>query len=160
MGHDMNTSDMLERLADEHRATLEAIQGFEAEDFEQALPGSTWSVRDVFAHLAIGNIDAMRALDQIARRRAVSFSTDDAHDAADEKAVGKRRTLPLQKVMEEFRRSHRDLMEASRRMPEAGWRRHGTTAGGNPIDATAIVNHVAEHYARHRDAVVKAIDRS
>ena len=156
----MSVSELLERLADEHRTMFEAIQGFQAADFDQVLPGGTWSVRDVFAHLAIANSEALRALDQIAKARPVTYSSDDAQHAADEGAVRKRRTVPLQKVMEEFRRSHRDLVEAVKRMPEAQWRKSGKATDGTPLDAAAIIDRVVEHYVRHRSALVKGIEGS
>jgi uncharacterized damage-inducible protein DinB len=156
----MTRSELLERLADEHRTMLEAIQGFQAADFEQVLPAGMWSARDVFAHLAIANSEALRALDQIGKGKPVSFSTDDAQHAADEGAPRKRRALPLQKVMEEFRRSNRDLTEAVKRISEAQWRKSGNAIDGAPIDAAAIITHVVEHYAGHRAALVKAIDGS
>ncbi len=149
----MSVNDLLEQLMDEHRIMLEAIQGFQAADFEQRLPDSTWSVRDVFAHLAIVNSEAVQTLERIARGRAIPAVPGETHFAGDERGISKRRTLPLHKVMDEFRRSHKDLVEAVKRLPESKWRKPGEAA-----DAEGIVERVVEQYARQRAALVAAIE--
>ncbi|MBI5878659.1 MAG: maleylpyruvate isomerase N-terminal domain-containing protein [Chloroflexi bacterium] len=150
----MSASDLIEHLEAEHRAMLELVQQFRAADFERSIAGSDWTALDVFAHLAHGSSEAVKALADLARGQPISMGIDREH-------AGKPgRGMPLARIMEEFRRSHRSLVDALKRVPSGSLRAETAqrTADGASMNAAWVVAHVIEHYAAHYEALSGALD--
>lgn len=156
----MSTKDLIEQLDAEHRAMFELIQQFRAGDFERAPAPGAWSPRDVFAHLAYRNSVYAKALAAMAAGKPIAISTPEERHADNERVVKEQRKETLARIMEEFRRSHRALVEALKKVPAARLNADTgqTDADGAPLNAAQIARETIEHYAHHYEALSAALD--
>ena len=102
------------------------------------LGGGTWSPKDLIGHLASWEEHALDALASWARDQRApiddlwfSLSTTKIND----QAVRRKASWSLAKVQHESERTHQDLLEAIRTMPDARWGSPATSRGRKPLGA-------------------------
>lgn len=128
------------------------FSGLGAEDWNRPSRASGWSVRDVLGHLAgeelynhaclDGDIDGFSAM---LRREGVGGG----FDGFNEWCVERRRGLPVEEVLQEWRRENGDTRE---RMRALGYEAPlQTFAGPYPVGLQTF--HYASEYATHADDV-------
>jgi hypothetical protein len=149
----MDEQALLSELNEVHRDLLERVQDFTQADFEQAHAVGDWSVKDTFGHLAFWNWEAIRAIDMALKGEPPApYLVNDAEtqdvNAREQLA---RKVVPLHRVMDDFRRSHKSLTGVIERTPERDLNMSGPhrTSGGEPANATWVAQVVVEHYREH-----------
>jgi hypothetical protein len=106
----MTKRDLIDELNDEYRSLLELVQDFGKEDFEKPGAAGIWTARDVFAHLAFWNGEAKQAVAlALGGERPVPW-LDANVEESNTRECAARAAVPLYKVMEDFRRSQRDII--------------------------------------------------
>jgi hypothetical protein len=133
---------LLEQAEQEYAALKTAIADLNETDMRQVWLGH-WSVRDILAHIAGWHAEMIPALGRLQRGEAPY--PDRAYDDADgwnARFVAARRECATNDLVREMDASHRDLLTAVSRLPEASF------AEGQP--AAGLVDGVAgAHYREH-----------
>ena len=151
----LNKHDMINELTDEYRSLLELVQGFSKDDFEQPGAAGLWTARDVFAHLAFWNGEAKKAIALALRgERPDPWLVTNVEEVNAHEAVA-RRSVTLYQVMDDFRRSVRDLVSQLDSASERQLERetdHKSPEGGNANAAWVATNLIA-HLRTHGEAI-------
>jgi hypothetical protein len=154
-GYAMNKQDLINELNDEYRTLLELVQDFGKVDFEKPGAAGPWTARDVFAHIAFWNGEAKKAIAMALRgERPDSFLVTN-FDEINGRETAARGSTPLHKVMDDFRRSVRELAAQLEAAPEPQLEREtihkspdGSSANAAWVAATQI-----EHLRAHGEAM-------
>ncbi len=149
----MDKEALLADLDEVHRDLLERVQGFTQADFERPRSVGDWSVKDTFAHIAFWNWEAIRAIDmalqgELPAPYLVSEAETQEVNAREQLA---RKDVPLHRVMDDFRRSHKSLTGLIERTPERELGKSGPqrTSSGEPANAAWVAHVVVDHYREH-----------
>ena len=158
----MSKAKLVAELNSEHRAILELVQGFGRADFDQPGANGDWTAKDVFGHLAFWNGEAARAIMMALQGERPTAWLDAAVDSVNQHETETRRARPLHKVMEEFRRSHRELVALLERTPENRLEvaSDHKAPDGASANAAWIGSDAAGHYRLHREALQTWLSRS
>ena len=143
--------EALAALEDAYRKTLLAVQDYSDEDFESMRTRGGMSPKDVFAHLAWWNWEAPSGLERIKKDEMPYW----AHIDLDELNAGtfeERRAWPLDRVMEDLRRSHDVLVAALESLTDQEFTRPTTHQySDGTLDGGVWFSFVfTEHYEEHR----------
>src|SRR5205814_3860003 len=129
---------------------LARVQDFAQADFEQAGAMGNWTPKDMFAHLAFWNGEAKRAIELALRgeRPAPWLVADHEIEQANTREQQARQDVPLHKVMEDFRRSHKDVAALIERSPEPALMADGPhrTAAGKPATGMWVAQGLMAHH--------------
>ena len=155
IGRVMNKQDLISDLEDEYRSLLELVQDFGRDDFQKPGAAGTWTALDVFGHLAFWNGEAKKAIALALRgeRPDPWLLSDDEPINAREQAL--RRSWPLPKVMDEFRRSVLALVAEISAASEQQLEResiHKAPDGSN-ANAAWVAEQVIAHLRSHGEAM-------
>jgi hypothetical protein len=153
--------ELLEKLNDEHYNLLALVQDFSKADFEQVGVAGDWTVKDVFAHLAFWNWEAVKAVEQVARDERPAMMLDVSFDEINAREAAASRKQPLHKVMDDFRRSQKSLASVIERASEPELSKQTPFKSGDNKDANAawIVGGIIEHYQEHTAALKTWLDQ-
>jgi hypothetical protein len=151
----MNKHDLINELNDEYRSLLELVQDFGKEDFEKPGAAGPWTTRDVFAHLAFWNGEAKKAFVLALRGERPEPWLPENLDEINTREAAARRALPLHKVMDDFRRSHRELVAQLDAAPERKLEREmdHKTPDGSSANAGWVIASSIEHLRAHGEAM-------
>ena len=151
----MNKHDLINELNDEYRSLLELVQDFGKVDFETPGAAGPWTARDVFAHLAFWYGEAQKAivLALHGERPDPWLVTNVEEINARESAA--RRPTPLHKVMDDFRRSHRELVAQLDAASEQQLERETVhkSPDGSSANAAWVATSLIEHLRTHGEAI-------
>lgn len=155
IGSAMSKQDLLNELEDEYRSLLEMVQDFGRDDFQKPGAAGAWTALDVFGHLAFWNGEAKKAIALALRgeRPDPWLVGDDEPINARERAL--RRSWPLPKVMDEFRRSVRALTAEITAAPELQLERESShkAPDGSSANAAWVAGQAIEHMRAHGEAI-------
>ena len=137
-------------VEDDYRKILRAVQDFTKEDFEAPGIEGDRSPKDIFAHLAFWNWEAPSGLQRVLRDEMPYW----AHIDLDELNAGvysERQPWPLDKVMDDFRRSHTALISALAQVTDEQFSRPTTHKYRNgTLDGAVWFFFIYyEHYEEH-----------
>ena len=146
----------LAALEDEYRKTLLAVQDYANEDFGVPRGEGVMSPKDTFAHLAWWNWEAPSGLQRI-KRDEMPFWVHMDLDELNAGTLAERKDWPLQRVMEDFRRSHTALVAALEQVTDEDFSNVTThkyrdgTLDGMVWLAFIYIEHYEEHRAHLAD---------
>jgi len=149
-------AEALAALEDEYRKTLLAVRDFADDDFEVPRSEGVMSPKDTFAHMAWWNWEAPTGLDRI-KRDEMPFWVHMDLDELNAGTLAERKDWPLQRVMEDFRRSHTALVAARDQGTDEEFSRVTThkysdgTLDGMVWFAFIYIEHYEEHRAQLGD---------
>ena len=144
-------AEALAAVEDEYRKILRAVQDYTEEDFEAPHIEGGMSPKDIFAHLAFWNWEAPSGLQRVLRDEMPYW----AHIDLDELNAGvysERQPWPLDKVMDDFRRSHMALITALAQVTDEQYSRptNHKYRNGTLDGAVWFFFIYYEHYEQHR----------
>ena len=155
IGSAMSKQDLSSELDDEYRSLLELVQDFGRDDFLKPGAAGTWTALDVFGHLAFWNSEAKKAIALALRgeRPDPWLVSDDEPVNAREQA--QRRSWPLPKVMDEFRRSILALVAEISAASEPQLERESIhkAPDGSSANAAWVAERAIEHLRAHGEAI-------
>ena len=144
----MSKREFLERMRAARADFNEAISGLTEDQITGNIVAGEWTVKDIVAHLAAWQMEALRAIEQAERGEESGPLIDESVDEWNQRRVEERRRLPLVDVIQEFTESHDELLAALERWPEdtvplgpAGW------------DEDCRLWWLTEHDREHLDAI-------
>jgi len=146
----------LAALEEEYRKTLLTVQDYADEEFEVPRSEGVMSPKDTFAHLAWWNWEAPSGLERI-KRDEMPFWVHMDLDELNAGTLAERKDWPLQRVMEDFRRSHTALVAALEQVTDEEFSRVTThkyrdgTLDGMVWFAFIYIEHYEEHRAHLGD---------
>lgn len=146
----------LAALEEEYRKTLLTVQDYADEDFEVPRGEGVMSPKDTFAHLAWWNWEAPSGLQRI-KRDEMPFWVHMDLDELNAGTLAERKDWPLQRVMEDFRRSNTALVAALEQVTDEEFSRVTThkyrdgTLDGMVWLAFIYIEHYEEHRAHLGD---------
>lgn len=131
------------------RAELnEAISGLSEEQMSQDIVAGEWSVKDILAHLASWQNEALLAVKRAERGETPGPMINESVDEWNGRRVAEWRRVPLVDVMQEFNATYDQLMESLDRWPE-------DTAPLGPADwdETCEIWWLTDHDTEHLGAI-------
>ena len=133
---------LLEQAEQEYAGLKTALANLDETAMRQVWLG-TWSARDIVAHITGWHAEMIPALDRMHRGEApYADGAYDDYDGWNARFVAARQDRPTSELLRELDTSHRDLLIAASRLPEASF------AEGQP--AAGLVDGVAgAHYREH-----------
>jgi hypothetical protein len=146
----------LAALEEEYRKTLLAVHNYSDQDFEVPRDEGVMSPKDTFAHLAWWNWEAPSGVQRI-KRDEMPFWVHMDLDELNAGTLAERKDWPLQRVMEDFRRSHVALVAALEQVTDEEFSRVTThkyrdgTLDGMVWFAFIYIEHYEEHRAHLGD---------
>ena len=124
----MSKREFLERMRGSRAELNEAVSGLTEDQITHDIVAGEWTVKDVLAHLAAWQIEALRSIERAAQGEDIGPLINESVDEWNHRRVEERRRLPLVDVMQEFNEAHDQLLAALERWPEdqaplgpAGW---------------------------------------
>jgi hypothetical protein len=144
-------AEALAALEEEYRKTLRAVQDYADEDYGVSRGESIMSPKDTFAHLAWWNWEAPSGLQRI-KRDEMPFWVHMDLDELNAGTLAERKDWPLQRVMDDFRRSHTALVAALEHVTDEEFN-HVTTHKyrDGTLDGMVWFAFIyIEHYEEHR----------
>jgi hypothetical protein len=141
----------LAALEEEYRKTLIAVQDYADEDYGVPRGESVMSPKDTFAHLAWWNWEAPSGLQRI-KRDEMPFWVHMDLDELNAGTLAERKDWPLQRVMDDVRRSHTALVAALEQVTDEEFN-HVTTHKyrDGTLDGMVWFAFIyIEHYEEHR----------
>jgi hypothetical protein len=144
----MGKRDFLEQMR-AGRATLNAAIGkLSEEQLTQEIIAGEWTVKDILAHLAAWEGEALLAAERVARGEPDGYLVEESVDDWNRRRVEERRRLPLVDVIQEFNDNRDALLAALERCPEDGG------AGGRDWwEPTGRLWWLTEHDSEHVAAI-------
>ena len=141
----------LAAVEDEYSKILQTVQDYTKEDLEAPFIEGGRSPKDIFAHLGFWNWEAPSGLQRVLRDEMPYW----AHIDLDELNAGvysERQAWPLDKVMDDFRRSHTALISALAQVTDEQYSRPTTHKYRNgTLDGVVWFFFIYyEHYDEHR----------
>ena len=145
-------SEALAALENEYRKTLDAVQDFAVEDFDVPPREGVMSPKDTFAHLAWWNWEAASGLERI-KRDEMPFWVHMELDELNAGTLAERKDWPLQRVMEDVRRSHEALVAVLEEVSDEEFSRATTHKyRDGTLDGVVWLAFIyIEHYEEHRE---------
>jgi hypothetical protein len=149
-------AEALSALEDEYRKTLRAVQDFTDEDFGVPRSEGLMNPKDTFAHLAWWNWEAPAGLERI-KRDEMPYWVHMELEELNAGTLAERGDWPLQRVMEDFRRSHAALVALLEQVTDEEFTRETThqyrdgTLDGMIWFAFIYIEHYEEHRAQLSD---------
>src|SRR5689334_20953034 len=104
--------EFLERMRAARADFNEAISGLTEDQITGDIVAGEWTVKDIVAHLAAWQVEALRAIEQAERGEESGPLIDESVDEWNQRRVEERRRLPLVDVIQEFTESHDELLAA------------------------------------------------
>ena len=144
-------AEALAAVEDEYHKILRAVQDYTKEDFEVPRIEGSRTPKDTIAHLAFWNWEALSGLQRVLRDEMPYW----AHIDLDELNAGvysERQPWSLDKVMDDFRRSHVALVSAFAQVTDEQYSRPTTHKYSNgTLDGVVWLFFIYYvHYEEHR----------
>ena len=151
----MNKHDLINALNDEYRSLLELVQDFGQKDFEKPGAAGQWTARDVFAHLAFWNGEAKKAIALALRGERPDPWLLTNIEEINAREAAARGPTPLPRVMDDFRRSVRELAAQLEAASEQHLERETVhkSLDGSGANAAWIAANLIEHLQTHGEAM-------
>lgn len=151
----MNKNDLINELNDEYRSLLELVQDFGKEDFERPGAAGPWTARELFAHLAYWNGEAKKAIALALRGERPEPWLVTNIEEINARELAACRPTPLYKVMDDFRRSQREVVAQLEAAPEQQLERESVhkAPDGSNANAAWIAADLVEHLRTHGEAM-------
>jgi hypothetical protein len=131
------------------RADLnEAISGLSEEQMSQDIVAGEWSVKDILAHLASWQNEALLSVERAERGEVPGPLISESVDEWNGRRVAEWRRLPLVDVMQEFNATYDQLMKALDRWPE-----DTAPLGPSDWDETCQLWWLTDHDTEHLAAI-------
>lgn len=140
----MEKAEFLARMRDERERLNEAINGLTEDQIANDLVTSQWAVRDLLAHLAAWQGEALRWVEQYTHGQNVGPLVNQSVDEWNAHRVEERRRLPVVEVMQEFNENHDRLLATLEEAPA-----DAIPLGPGGWDATANLWWLTEHDEEH-----------
>lgn len=143
--------EALAALEDAYRTTLLAVQAYSDEEFEATRTEGGMSPKDILAHLTWWNWEAPSGLERIKKDEMPFWSHIDL-DELNAGAFEERRARPLDRVMDDLRRSHEALVSALESVTDQEFGRPTTHrySDGTLHGGVWFFFVFTEHYDEHR----------
>ena len=144
-------AEALAAVEDEYRKILRAVQDYTKEDFEVPRIEGGMSPKDIFAHLAFWNWEAPSGLQRVLRDEMPYWAHIDLNEL-NAGVYSERQPWSLDKVMDDFRRSHTALILALTQVTDEQYSLPTTHKYSNgTLDGVVWLYFIYyEHYVEHR----------
>lgn len=105
--------DLINEIEAHWSEMASATRGLTDEEMMRAGVAGSWSLKDVFAHIAAWEEEAARRINEIAQGNGATLSwpTRDEEDAFNAASVERSASVPLERVMKRLEECHQDLMD-------------------------------------------------
>jgi uncharacterized protein (TIGR03083 family) len=140
--------EFLERMRSARAELNAALSGLSEEQIAGDVVAGEWTVKDIVAHLAAWQVEALRAVEQAERGEEPGPMINETVDEWNARRVAERRRLPLVDVIQEFTESHDELLAALERWPE-----DAVPLGPGGWDEDCRLWWLTEHDREHLDAI-------
>jgi uncharacterized protein (TIGR03083 family) len=150
----MSKAEFLDHIKSARQEFNEAISGLSSEEMTAAGAVGDWSVKDVLAHLASWQGEAVLAIERAAHGEEVGPLLTGDQDEWNARRVEERHRLPLVDVVQEFHETHDRLLAALEAWPE-----DTAPLGPDGWNESARLWWLTEHDRKHLDAMREYRDR-
>jgi Protein of unknown function (DUF1706) len=140
----MDKAEFLQRIRDGRQRLNEALTGLTEDQMANDLVTAHWALRDLLAHLAAWQGEALRWVEQAARNEEIGPLINQSVDEWNAHRVEERRRLPVVEVIQEFNENHDRLLAALER-----WAAESAPLGPGAWDETANLWWLTEHDEEH-----------
>jgi tRNA nucleotidyltransferase/poly(A) polymerase len=140
----MDQAEFLERIRNGRQKLNEAISGLSEDQIANDLVTPDWALRDLLAHLAAWQGEALRWVEQAAYGEEIVPLINQSVDEWNARRVEERRRLPVVEVMQEFNENHDHLLAALEK-----WPADTVPLGPGMWDETANIWWLTEHDEEH-----------
>lgn len=140
----MDKAEFLERIRTGRQKLNEAMSGLTEDQIANDLVTPQWALRDMLAHLAAWQGEALRWVEQTAHGEEVGPLVNESVDVWNARRVEERRRLPVVEVMQEFNENHDHLLAAL-----GQWPSETIPLGPGGWDETANLWWLTEHDEEH-----------
>ena len=151
----MTKHDLINELNDEYRSLLELVQDFGKDDFEKPGAAGLWTARAVFAHLAFWNGEARKAIALALRGERPDPWLVTNIEEINSRESAARSATPLHTVMDDLRRSQRELVAQLDAASERQLERETVhrAPDGSSANAAWVARDLIEHLRKHGEAM-------
>lgn len=140
----MDKPAFLERMRVGRQRLNEALSGLTEDQIANDLVTPQWTVRDMLAHLAAWQGEALRWVEQAAHGQEIGPLINQSVDEWNAHRVEERRRLPVVEVMQEFNENHDHLLAALEQ-----WPANTAPLGPDGWNETANLWWLTEHDEEH-----------
>jgi hypothetical protein len=140
----MDKAEFLGRMRAGRQKLNEALSGLTEDQIANDLVMARWAMRDLLAHLAAWQGEALRWVEQAVRGQEIGPLVNQSVDEWNARRVEERRRLPVVEVMQEFHENHDHLLAALERASA-----DSIPLGPGGWDETANLWWLTEHDEEH-----------
>jgi uncharacterized protein DUF1706 len=140
----MDKAGFLERMRVGRQKLNEALSGLTEDQIANDLVTPQWAMRDLLAHLAAWQGEALRWVEQAAHGEEIGPLINQSVDEWNAHRVAERRRLPVVEVMQEFNENHDHLLAALEQ-----WPADAAPLGPDGWNETANLWWLTEHDEEH-----------
>jgi hypothetical protein len=159
MTEQVNKTSILNKLNTSYAALEEILVYMDKTQYliEGVIPG--WSIKDILAHITSWHYRLIKLLDAAVHNEEPAISGPaniEEMDALNAQFYQENKSLPLDKVLTDFRTSHEHIMDIVQAMPEEDLmspHRFAWTKG-SPL-WQAIAGDTYEHYQEHKEQILE-----
>ncbi len=144
----MGKAEFLGRVRAARDELNEAISGLSEEQMSQDIVAGEWSVKDILAHLASWQNEALLSVERAERGEVPGPLISESVDEWNGRRVAEWRRLPLVDVMQEFNATYDQLLKALDRWPE-----DTAPLGPGDWDETCQLWWLTDHDTEHLAAI-------
>lgn len=140
----MSKRDFLDGVRSGRAALNIAISGLTEEQLTQEIVAGDWTVKDILAHVAAWQGEALRSAKRAERGEPGGPEVEESIDEWNRRRVEERRRLPLVDVIQEFNDTYDELVRCLEGFPE-----DGGPVGPQSWDPTGSLWWLTEHDGEH-----------
>ena len=143
----MNKHEFIERLIEERRNVLKAIEGVTDEEFCKPMAEGKWSIKDTLGHLTAWEAEVANAFEQKARGERPTIGDIKDFDPWNDAQAAKRKDNSAEEIRREFNENRRRLLTIVNGLPEdeSLWSPERSTS--------KLLNVIIEHDRHHWKAL-------
>lgn len=116
----MNKEETIKILQDDRKELEAVLENLLPEDYVTFRVLGTWKIKDVIAHLSGWNIELKKSIDKLLKNEELWFATED-EGFFNKIQVMKRKSLSVEQVLDEWKRTFTDLIERIKNLTDEEW---------------------------------------
>ncbi|MHA1465319.1 MAG: DinB family protein [Candidatus Heimdallarchaeaceae archaeon] len=116
----MNKEETIKFLQDDRKELEAVLENLLPEDYVTFRVLGTWKIKDVIAHLSGWNIELKKSIDKLLKNEELWFVTED-EGFFNKIQVMKRKSLSVEQVLDEWKRTFIDLIERIKNLTDEEW---------------------------------------
>lgn len=164
----IDRQETIKRYKDEHEKLKKLVESLPEAKVLMSNTLGEWSIKDIVAHLAAWNWEAIDEVDRVLKDEATwpaRYEDKAGEDDFNRKQVEKRKTLNWQKVLKDFDNSFWKQIERMEQLSEEEWRhqsRNQTWSDGTPVTVYSLFAYEYEgegHEGGHAVQIKRFLDK-